>query len=202
MSFGFKFKKHQKHRGLEQAIHDAYKANVLMFAAASNHGDMDFEPIAYPAQDPYVFCVNSSHAYGRSSLFNPQAADEGNNFSILGQCVPSTWPRAVKVEYMDKVDDDYGVGVWKRSSGTSVATPIAAAIAALVIQYGRLKEDLINRQSNLESFRGIEQIFTAMSVKETSEHFRNIWPWKVLNYQNEKETIFRIVSELEKTSDF
>ena len=127
MSFGF------PHRvpgyvDLEQAIRDAEHANILIFAAASNDGGNAKR--AYPARDDKVICVHSSDGQGNPSGFNPTYVPNQDNFSTLGEAVRSSWP----VELCD-LDKDPEAMIYK--SGTSFATPIAAATAAFLLLYAR-----------------------------------------------------------------
>lgn len=97
-----------------QAISTAQKSNVLMFAAASNGGATTH--VAYPASAEDVFCITSSNGAGKYSDFNPRGSNIKNGYSTLGEAV-----------VLAGFDDPY--------SGTSYATPIAAAFAALLLDF-------------------------------------------------------------------
>lgn len=116
MSFGFPaYEKHLE--GIQHAISKASSASILMFCAASNGGGNT--RIAYPANQNEVICVNSANGLGRPSDYNPGEAQEGRDLCALGEAVKSSWPKLQQ----------------QRKSGTSIATPIAAALAAIVLDY-------------------------------------------------------------------
>lgn len=127
MSFGFYSRDIEGYDELESAIHNAYSAHVLVFAAASNSGaNLDR---AYPARDDNIICINSTDANGNRSPFSPTALSDAINLATVGEAVESAWPL--------RLCDASESGL-KHKSGTSYATPIAAAIAAFLLQYVRL----------------------------------------------------------------
>ena len=186
MSFGFERYSAEIHR----AMNHAYAHGIIMVAAASNDGTNPLIPIAYPARQlGIVLCINSADSWGNKSAFNPPPAAHRDNFSILGENVASIWPGLIFSESVGRDADSEHVGTWKRLSGTSVATPIAAAIAASVIQFKDLYPSKIAKNNLVESFNGIRQLFTRMTLDknfQTVGGFDNIRPWEVLNYDNWK----------------
>ncbi|KAH8892963.1 subtilisin-like protein, partial [Thozetella sp. PMI_491] len=114
MSFGYRSSEPAP-EAIREAIRDAYRANIVMFAAGNNYGGN--EPIAFPANQREVICVGATNHEGKKSSFTPWA--KGNaHFRTFGEKVVSS-------------------GVEK--TGTSYATPIAAGIAAISLDYiGRL----------------------------------------------------------------
>jgi len=115
MSFAFE----EIHPALEDAIRYAVYRETIIFAAAS--GSPGSKKIAYPARAESVICINSADLYGNPSKFNPRPAHNRDNFSILGESVKGTWLH----------------GEAKSLSGTSVATTMAAGVAALILQFAR-----------------------------------------------------------------
>ncbi|KAF3019351.1 hypothetical protein E8E14_010685 [Neopestalotiopsis sp. 37M] len=109
MSFGFNSRESKDYHLIEQAVEYANSHNVLIFAAASNSG------------------ANQQPEDGVPSRFNPPW-EETDNFATIGEAVESSWP----VRLCDK-DSNESCVAWK--SGTSFATPIAAGIAAFLLQY-------------------------------------------------------------------
>lgn len=127
MSFGFP-RRVPGYDDLERAIRDAEYANILIFAAASNDGGN--RKRAYPARDDKVICVHSSDGQGNPSVFNPTHVQNQDNFSTLGEAVKSSWPVG-----LCELEKNPEAMVYK--SGTSFATPIAAATAAFLLLYAR-----------------------------------------------------------------
>ncbi|KAL9110469.1 MAG: hypothetical protein Q9227_005013 [Pyrenula ochraceoflavens] len=118
MSFGFPHFQAE----IYDAVREATK-RCLIFAAASNDGANPKEQIAYPARQSQVFSVWSTDGNGNPSGFNPDFDDDGFSLSTLGENVVSTSSE----------------GRLLPMSGTSVAAPIAASTAALILEFTRQK---------------------------------------------------------------
>lgn len=99
---------------------------MLIFAAAGNEGGN--RGVAFPANlcaQGDVIRINSSDSKGKISTFSPDAG-QGQRICTLGEGLPSCEMRS---------DKDI-----KCRSGTSFATPIAAAIAAILLGFiGNIK---------------------------------------------------------------
>jgi hypothetical protein len=185
MSFGFLDYSHEIHK----AVRHAYAKNVVMLAAASNDGCASTQPIAYPAEEPgKVFAVNSATHKGYRSEFNPPSAVNADNFMFLGENVLSTWSRdATEQREVEEKD-----GPWRRMTGTSVATPIAAAIAATLLHFGRKNKTAIGEENDhykqLENYDGIRQMFSYMTLDKNRyrapDDFEYVDPWKLLDFGN------------------
>jgi hypothetical protein len=125
MSFGYTDETEPGCDELRGAITAAHAANVLIFAAASNSGAHSTEP-AFPARVSNVFCIYAGDGMGNSGRANPTPRKHLFNFLTLGEAVEAAWPHTLS-EYP-----------WKlRKSGTSFATPVAAAIGAFLLLYAR-----------------------------------------------------------------
>ena len=127
MSFGIR----EVNKPMQIAISNALHSEILLFAAASNDGANLGR--AFPAKYPNVFCIPATDGNGNPSAFNPTADDKDVNFSLLGEHVESHWPTG-------KGGHDQPVKVM---SGTSVATPIAAVIAASLLSFVRQQEQCL-----------------------------------------------------------
>jgi len=177
MSFGFE----ESPRAISKAISD-YCDQKVLFAAAANYGGRS-DSIAFPAKMDRVICVKSCNGDGDRSTFNPwNSKDAGPNFMTLGKDVLSMW----RVKDWDEM-----TALQKRSSGTSVATPIAAGIAALVIHFLRqpdefgkepyLKESL--DEFELDPRDKMKKILVCMSeecIGPKHDTLRFVQPWKIL----------------------
>ena len=91
----------------------------------------------------------------------------GPNFAVIGEAVSSTWPVGS------------GQGKEKRRWGTSTSTPIAAAIAALVLEFINQKPVKTSHDRRLKTPKGMTQILLAMSVMKQNYHY--VMPWQVLD---------------------
>ncbi|RFN43276.1 intracellular serine protease [Fusarium flagelliforme] len=132
MSFGIR----EQHEGMNRAISDALNKRTLLFAAASNDGANLSR--AFPAKCRGVFCIHSTDGNGNPSSFNPTASETDVNFSLLGESVSSHWPAGLN-------GHDQSVNVM---SGTSVATPIAAGLAASVLSFARQQDQNVPIESD------------------------------------------------------
>lgn len=126
MSFGFG----QEAETLSKAIDHAASKKVLIFAAASNEGKNRPDGVAWPASRPDVFCVHAASGKGSRSHFTPTAQD-GMRIMTLGECVRSAWPPFPEGSKRKMPGDS------KLMSGTSCAAPIAAGIAAIILDLAR-----------------------------------------------------------------
>ncbi|KAK8131810.1 hypothetical protein PG984_008248 [Apiospora sp. TS-2023a] len=121
---------------IDDAIKSATNANILIFAAASNDGANSTH--AYPAWHSRVLCIHSTDGYGNRSRFNPSPDDHGegggclDGFSIVGEHVSGAWPSNLSPE-----NDN---ACRRRISGTSFAAPVAAALAACVLEFAAVSE--------------------------------------------------------------
>ncbi|KAJ6031362.1 hypothetical protein N7540_002094 [Penicillium herquei] len=122
MSFGLESEDEMIHRSIKSAALDR---NVLFFAAASNDGNNRPGGVAWPAKDMNVICVHSGNGRGKPSSFTPSPQD-GMRVMVLGESVKSAWP------------ENLPGGGEKTMDGTSCATPIAAGIAALILDYANV----------------------------------------------------------------
>jgi subtilisin family serine protease len=168
MSFGFQ----RRVIEIRSAISYAYKEGVIMLAAASNGGGNS--GIAWPAQLSEVICIHASDSKGNKANFTPDISLHADNFSVPGTYVRSCWPSHL----------NQGIHVLK--SGTSCSTPIAAGIAALLLEIAgfylsRQKdiaaEDELDWQS-LRSVAGMRLAFRKMSRKR--DKYDYIAPWRFL----------------------
>ncbi|KAF4626013.1 hypothetical protein G7Y89_g12155 [Cudoniella acicularis] len=137
---------------------------------------------------PGVICINAANGDGVPSGFNPPIQPSSPNFSIVGEDVKSSW---IKWHNAKKGQEDDE----KVMSGTSVATPIAAGVAALTLEFA-MQEDPSDEETNkilkdqlwyLKRHIGMVQVLTAMSEK--IRDYNNIVPWNILKARRTRRKV-------------
>jgi hypothetical protein len=163
MSFGFKNKKGLQ--AIANEIKDSEK--TLMLAAAGNHGGK--QPYtAFPAQSKRVICMKSANGDGKASGFNPTNSNPnfvGQNYMATGEAI-LTMVAAHSLKNGSRV-------LQHRFSGTSASTPVAAAYAALIMEFTRQEDDTTNgkleywkqcrKKLKEDVLEGMEKIFEKIS---------------------------------------
>ncbi|KAJ5116711.1 subtilisin-like protein [Penicillium angulare] len=131
---------------LEDAIDKASGSGALVFAAASNWGNRGGH-VAYPARHSFkTICMFSTNTDDQASSFNPEARSHTDNFAILGE------------------DLEHPADPRKRESGTSMATAIAAGLAARIVDFSRHEDnETIDRVAKVGSIAGMTAIFRSIS---------------------------------------
>lgn len=167
MSFGFMNVIHT----IETAIGEAAQANVIMVAAAANWGGQ--APTAWPARDGNVIDIYATdYNCGRIDL-TPNRGGSSKGFATIGKAVSSRWPPR------------RGQNPKVRRSGTSIATAIAAGLAAMSLAYMKELLDRMGDQlsdSDIEGFkkihtvRGMEVVFSHMVIQER-DGYAFLSPW-------------------------
>lgn len=181
---------------IKKEIKAASDAGVLMFAAASNDGKNVGR--TYPARDEHVFCVYATDSDGALSSFNPYLGPE-RNYAILGEHVMAPWRR----------DED------PMLSGTSVATPIMAGVAALALEFVRQRrvegQQEIRRAELLRTMGGMQKVLFEM--KDDNEEvaravldakYLYVTPWELLavkGNEDEEEARKRIAFKINAALD-
>ena len=187
MSFGIR----EDHELMSTAISNALNRRILLFAAASNDGANLFR--AFPAQLPSVFCIHSTDGNGNPSSFNPTASETDVNFSLLGEHVSSHWPAG-----MDGHDQPVNV-----MSGTSVATPIAAGLAASVLAFVRQQDQHIAVESErlgpwLKRDNSMEAVFKSMVKRRRGQGYDYITPHVLFDSGSTKEDVYGKIKDIKR----
>jgi subtilisin family serine protease len=186
MSFGIR----EYHGPIKSAIADALHKGTLMFAAASNDGGNSGR--AFPAASPGVFCIHSTNGNGSPSDFNPTAHDTDINFSLLGEDVSSHWPAG---------KNGHNAHV-KAMSGTSIATPIAAGLAASILSFVRQQESGMVASNELLStwlkdVNSMDDVLKTM-VRRERQGFGYITPHELFDLALSKQQVYDRIKELKR----
>ena len=151
---------------IDKALRVAYQENVLVFCAAGSE-----EVVAFPARTDSVISISSTNARGDPSPFSPRPNPRSASFATLGEQVQSSWPRNLTQR---------GAARSKRFSGTSVATVIAAGIAATLLGYSSRDPARFNsdQYQRLRSRQGMGALLKKLSRENGG--FTYICPWTYL----------------------
>ncbi|KAK4209363.1 intracellular serine protease [Rhypophila decipiens] len=161
LSFGLRLGEASQYKDLQDEITRLVKARKLIFAAASNTGGNGTRP--WPANQLGLFCIHAANEPGKPNRvdMNPDPEEWLDNFSTLGQEINSYWK-----------------GEYRSISGTSFATPVAAAIAANVLEFARhkLSADVV---THFSSYGGMRTLFRSHMVNNSMNGvYHYLRPWK------------------------
>lgn len=159
---------------LERAVDEARNAHVLVFAAASNFGNI--EHIAFPGRlyaHLRLFCMFSTDPNVRAlPHFNPTPSSKArHSFAILGEGI--------------RLAQDINQSL----SGTSFATMIGGALAARILDFARQKEigKRIRQVYRLHTVEGMSAIFEKMVNGTVDNGYHCMAPWKLLRSEVENQ---------------
>lgn len=187
MSFGIR----EYHEPMKAAISNALHRQILMFAAASNNGANLGR--AFPAKYPGVFCIHSTDGNGNPSTFNPTADDKDVNFSLLGEHVRSHWP-AGRNGHGDIVNV---------MSGTSVATPIAAGLAASILAFVRQQEQTLPAGDDLlgpwlKDVHAMDAVLKSMVRQRRGAGYDYITPHTLFDIESSRDEVYNKIGDIKK----
>ncbi|RAL09604.1 S8/S53 family peptidase [Aspergillus homomorphus CBS 101889] len=170
MSFGLE----GRTREIDEQLRAADGKGIVLFGAASNDGNQQLIP--YPARSRFVFGIHASDIDCQPARFTPSPQCDCVNFGILGIDILSIWSQKSK-ESEGVIDSQELAGRAKYMSGTSVATPLAAALAASVLTYCRMNAAELALREPLENYDYIYRVFSGMSVGSDGG-YKMLLPWK------------------------
>lgn len=120
MSFGYE----SEVEVIETALRQADQKGVLLIAAASNVGGNTSRAKRWPSTRDNVLAIYAAGGKGEDYTDNPPPMENRYNFTTLGVMIP-VWT----------IPNETGFSTEICCTGTSYATPVAAAIAATVLDF-------------------------------------------------------------------
>lgn len=156
---------------MRRAIKKATSDGVVIFAAASNYGNI--RQVTFPARMQDVICMYCTDGRAKASQsINPAAqTTKSKNFAILGE--------AVSVSPLIK----------ERLTGTSVATSIAAGLAGRLLDFSRQQDcqARIRCLENLATVEGISAVFSHMAKGAEDNRYNCVVPGRLMQHLDEHE---------------
>jgi hypothetical protein len=177
------------HSAVDSALKAAKKKRILIFAAMANGGV--HEQAAWPAKESNLAIgVHSCKDLGATrSEFTPKPVMTNYNFMVIGEQIPASGLMARNNEncYLE---------------GTSYATPVAVAIAALILAFANQRRCKASRNECEEKLRkkgihwdymwlneGMRKVLQAISIESTCSRYLSISHkllWK--DYLDDRDT--------------
>ncbi|KAI1085197.1 peptidase S8/S53 domain-containing protein [Whalleya microplaca] len=179
---------------IRDAIEEALKNDVIILAATGNSGNL--KDIAYPAREPGVFQIYATDGFGNKTNFSAHSDGRDDQYFIMGSGVLSTWPSSLRAQAESAGTvvgcnnrsnghnhSENGCGVWTAMSGTSFATPIAAALVATIYQFYEANKAIASKvvlsaesESRFKTPKAMKIILLQMSIKTSADRYNVLQP--------------------------
>lgn len=195
LSLGFE----REDDAIRQAVQDAFTKDKIILAAASNSSSIiPKKRVSYPARiQGQVLSIRSATGQNVRSDASPKPSDGDDNFMILGEGIEAAWPLDLNEDHPTRY-----------VSGSSFATPVAAGIASLVLEFsiqrGKRGPNVPKESAGtLWTYRGIRKIFRYMSaVDDQSVNIdcSMIYPWKLFDADGDYEVYGLEIKRLMKSA--
>jgi hypothetical protein len=203
LSFGFADPDEPNLEPLRSALQYIHTVDrVLVLAAARNDGGN--AGVMWPASEAScAICINSSDGDGNPSYFNP--TQRSPKFCTLGEGFELRLTKDQIERAKTTRKDPFEVTSNRTESGTSFATPIAAALVAMILQFadsnaeaeGLTKQEK-HRLRKLRTHPGMMQVFKEKCVQSslaTRGDFYYLAPWF---FSLKRTNIYGLLDTLER----
>ncbi|KAH7303436.1 peptidase S8/S53 domain-containing protein [Rhexocercosporidium sp. MPI-PUGE-AT-0058] len=177
LSFGYRLRK----PSIETAIDvcGLTKPPILIFAAAANTGALEDRP-AFPGRMRSVFCINSASGDGKAMSYNPPMLRGSFNYTFLGDAITGAWPIARSADH-GVIIKNSDKGPERILSGTSLAAPVAASVAAAVLELCRQRPRIPELSdwcvARVQTYDGMQEVFRATMQGPGVHEYTLIQPW-------------------------
>ena len=168
------------------AIKSVLAKGIIVLAATHNKGAN--VGIKFPASMRGVFCIGAANGFGKLAPFTPEEG-KSEMYSTLGVFVPVPAIHPKRIEIRNQ---------YYREDGASLATPIAAGIAALCLEY-HLRFKPIERSVSTKT-KFVREMFIAMSKTTEKQSYRYLAPWTLLKPGQTWENLQATLNQLQTES--
>jgi subtilisin family serine protease len=158
MSFGWDYEDDE----VSKALKFARDKETLLFASTSNDG-LRVQSMLYPARADEVISIDAADENGTPAGFNPSSSFGRERFTAPGIGITSP-------------------GCDELLKGTSFSSPIAAGIAALVLEFARQFPLSASPtvSDHLRKRRGMVLVLKKMTIAGPGNQFHFLCPWDLL----------------------
>ncbi|EEH03401.1 conserved hypothetical protein [Histoplasma capsulatum G186AR] len=171
MSFGLD----QVTRNLREAIKLALSKEIILLASAGNSGNN--QRLQYPAREDRVFKIFATDQYGYKVRICPPVTEPRYSFGILGCNVESIWPIGIQPPARSARTTEHEP--WTVMTGTSVSTPIVAALVAIIYEFydkNRSLIDLGEHSAGLKTISAVREILESISCVSDEHKYNYLIP--------------------------
>ncbi|KAG5301990.1 hypothetical protein I7I48_02182 [Histoplasma ohiense] len=171
MSFGLD----QVTRNLREAITLALSKQIILLASVGNSGNN--QRLQYPAREDRVFKIFATDQYGYKARICPPVTEPRYSFGILGCDVESIWPIGIQPPALSARTTEHEP--WTVLSGTSVSTPIVAALVAIIYEFydkNRSLIDLGEHSAGLKTISAVREILESISCVSDEHKYNYLIP--------------------------
>jgi len=145
---------------LFKAIYNALAKGIMVFCGAGNLGAYKRDNLGYPGNFPPVCTVGSCDRYGNVSAYSSRGGE-----------IDITAPG-------EKIFSTFLNGSYAQMSGTSMATPVAAGTAALMLaKHRKNKENLTPIRNMEEMMQHIKRLTTHRDNRDNREGYGCLMPF-------------------------
>ncbi|RYP06779.1 hypothetical protein DL765_009367 [Monosporascus sp. GIB2] len=180
------------------SVEYAFIKKKIILAAASNSGSIiPDKRVSYPARiQGQVLGIRSATGQSERSPASPKGSAGDDNFMILGEGIEAAWPPNLNEGHLTRY-----------VSGSSFATPLAAGIASLILEFsiqrGKRGSNVPKESTDtLWSYRGIRRIFRYMSAVDDQSANTDcdmICPWKLFDLNRDYDAYGLEIKRLMKS---
>jgi len=173
---------------IQEAILKAVCQNIIIFSAASNGGGNNC--VTYPARKDEVICVYATDGMGTAFTGNPTTLKTSSyDFAALGIAVNSSWPKSVPIPQSERLNTTGSSK--RRMTGTSFATPIAAGVAACIIDFAYMIG--LPEVKLLKARQGMQKVMKGLMVDGKRSELDYLRPWAMFEDKSD-EKIMHLMS--------